>query len=466
MSTEVLARLQFAFTVTFHIIFPTMSIGLAGFLVIVEALWLKTRDALYLSIYKFWLTIFALGFGVGVVTGIVLSFEFGLGFAKFAQLAGPVIGPLIGWEVLTSFFLEAGFLGIMLFGMGRVGPRFHFFATCMVGVGTVLSASWILAANSWMQTPDGVAWQGGRLVVTNWWNVIVNPSWPFRLPHMLLAAYITGSFFVAGVSAWYLLKKRHVDFAKRSLSISIGAATILIACQVFLGDILGGVMFQHQPAKLEAAEGYWDALSPSPAPYYWFIVPNQRAQRNDFAISTPYLGSLLLTHSLNGRIPGLHTIPRDRQPIVAQVFYGFRTMFVIAILMFGTCVASIYLRLKHRLYTSRPFLKFLVVMTPAGFFATIGGWYTAETGRQPWVIYGLLRTADAVSPVSPNSLLISLFAFIAVYTLFGGSFLLFTIRHIKTGPRPADVPSDATSVISGSIKRGLMPAQSVAPGGR
>src|SRR6266436_9332814 len=215
----ILARIQFAFTISFHIIFPTISIGLALFLVIVEASWLKTGDLVYRQIYRFWLNIFAMSFAIGVVTGIVLSFEFGLAFAKFAQLAGPVIGPLIGLEVLTSFFLEAGFLGIMLFGTGRVGPRLHFVATCMVALGTVLSASWIMSANSWMQTPDGVVWDQGRLVVTDWWRVIVNPSWPVRLPHMLLASYLTGSFFVTGVGAWYLLAGRHVAFARRIVSM-------------------------------------------------------------------------------------------------------------------------------------------------------------------------------------------------------------------------------------------------------
>src|SRR5579862_7700894 len=221
LDPEVLARVQFAFTVTFHIIFPTMSIGLAAFLMVIEGLWLKTKDPVYLEIYRFWLGIFAMGFGVGVVTGIVLSFEFGLGFARFGQMAGPVIGPMIALEVLTSFFLEAGFLGIMLFGLHRVGPKLHFFATCMVALGTLLSASWILSANSWMQTPDGVAIHDGRLTVVSWYHVIINPSWPYRLPHMLTAAYLTASFLVAGVGAWYLLKRKHTPFARKSVSIGM-----------------------------------------------------------------------------------------------------------------------------------------------------------------------------------------------------------------------------------------------------
>src|SRR5277367_3253637 len=227
LDPEVLARVQFAFTVTFHIIFPTMSIGLAAFLVVIEGLWLKTKESVYLEIYRFWMGIFAMGFGVGVVTGIVLSFEFGLGFAKFAQMAGPAIGPMIALEVLTSFFLEAGFLGIMLFGMNRVGPKLHYFATCMVALGTLLSASWILSANSWMQTPDGITVQDGHVIVTDWLKVVVNPSWLYRLPHMLAAAYITGSFLVAGIGAWYLLRGKHEAFGRKTVSMGTAFATVL-----------------------------------------------------------------------------------------------------------------------------------------------------------------------------------------------------------------------------------------------
>src|SRR4030088_953545 len=243
----ILARLQFAFTVTFHIIFPTISIGLALFLVIVKGLWLKTGDVVYQQIYRFWLNIFAMSFAIGVVTGIVLSFQFGLTFSKFAQIAGPVIGPLIALEVRTSFFLEAGFLGIMLFGEGRVGQQLHFFATCMVALGTAISTAWIMSANSWMQTPDGIAWENGRLVVTDWWRVVVNPSWPVRLPHMLIAAYLTAAFFVSGVSAWYLLRRRETAFARRTLSLGMGAACIVIALQVFVGGHLGAVIEKYQP---------------------------------------------------------------------------------------------------------------------------------------------------------------------------------------------------------------------------
>ncbi len=448
----ILARTQFAFTVSFHIIFPTISIGLALFLAVFEGLWLKTKDALYLQIYKFWLNIFAMAFGVGVVTGIVLSFEFGLGFAKFAKLAGPVIGPMIGLEVLTSFFLEAGFLGIMLFGLNRVGPRLHFFATCMVAVGTVLSASWILSANSWMQTPDGVVWENGRLVVRDWWRVIVNPSWLVRLPHMLSAAYLTGSFLVAGVGAWYLLKKTHVAFARRTVSLGLAFGSVLIAGQVFIGDLLYGTMLKHQPAKMQAAEGFWTKQSDSPAPYLWVIIPDQKNQRNLLQLGTPWLGSIWLTHSLDGRVEGLKNTPVQDQPSMGWVFYGFRTMYVIAIAMFALASASLWLRWRGKLFSTRWFLIALAWMTPSGIFATLGGWYTAEIGRQPYVIYGLLRTADAVSPVPAGTLLSSLIAFIVIYSIFFTAFLVFVIRAIRRGPNET-----VEFVPSGSLKRALRP---------
>jgi len=453
LDPSTLARIQFAFTVSFHIIFPTMSIGLASFLAVTEALWLKTKESVYLEIYKFWLSIFAMGFGIGVVTGIVLSFEFGLGFARFAEMAGPAIGPMIALEVLTAFFLEAGFLGIMLFGLHRVGPKLHFFATCMVAVGTLLSASWILSANSWMQTPAGVAIHDGHLTVVSWRDVVVNPSWPYRLPHMVTAAYLTASFMVAGVGAWYLLRGKHLHFARRTVALGTAFATVLIAGQVFIGDILYGAMVKYQPSKMQAAEGFWEEESQSPAPYYWLIIPDQKNQRNRFAVGTPYLGSIWLTHSLHGRVEGLKNTPRDRQPRMGMVFYAFRIMYGLAILMFALGVASLWLRLRGRLFASRRFLWMLVLMTPSGIIATLAGWYVAETGRQPWVIYGILRTVDAVSPVPAHALLSTLIGFVCVYSVFMSAFLIFTLRIIRRGP--AEAPPHAEA--SGSLKNAFRP---------
>ena len=458
IDAEILARIQFAFTVSFHIIFPTMSIGLAAFLAIVEGLWLRTKDPLHMQIYRFWLGIFAMGFGIGVVTGIVLSFQFGLAFAKFGQTAGPVIGPLIALEVLTAFFLEAGFLGIMLFGLNRVGPKLHFFATCMVALGTMISASWILAANSWMQSPSGVSVENGKLVVMDWLSVIVNPSWPYRLPHMLTAAYLTASFLVAGIGAWYLLNGKHLQFARRTISLGTAFATVLIACQVFLGDILYGTMLELQPSKMQAAEGFWEKESESPAPYYWILVPDQENQRHRFALGTPYLGSIWLTHSLDGRVQGLKNTPVERQPYMALVFYGFRVMFVTAILMFGVAVASLWLRWQGRLYASPWFLRALVIMTPSGIVATLGGWYLAETGRQPWVIWGILRTADAVSPVPAHVLLSSLIAFICVYAFFLAAFLVYAARVVRRGPEGAPEQAEPTGSLKPALTAAVMQA--------
>lgn len=450
----ILSRIQFGLTVTFHIIFPTMSIGLATFLAVVEGLWLKTRDELYLRIYRFWLVIFSLGFGVGVVSGIVLSFEFGTNFSAFAKLAGPVIGPLIALEVLTAFFLEAGFLGIMLFGMGRVGPRIHFIATLMVALGTTISASWILAANSWMHTPDGVVFDAAthQFHVIDRLRVIFNPSYTVRLPHMLLAAYLSVSFFVAGVGAYYLLRRRHLDFAQRTFSMGLGFAAIAIAFQLPLGDTVGFRMFDYQPAKFQAMEGYWD--STPHAPYLLFITPHQREARNGVQFGIPFLGSLIVTRTLDGAVPGLKNTPEANRPPMAPVFYAFRTMFLLGLLMFTAACMSVWLRLRGRLFSATWFHRMIQYMMPVGFVATIAGWYTSEIGRQPWVIYGYLRTADAVSPVPGSNIAFSTALFAVAYALFLAAFIGITARTIRNGP---DATPDA-SPYGGSLKRVLMPA--------
>jgi len=446
LDPEILARIQFGFTITFHIIFPTMTIGLSLFLVIVEGLYLRTQERLFLQLYQFWLNIFAMTFVVGVVTGIVMSFMFGLSFARFAQTAGSVIGPLIAMEVLTAFFLEAGFIGIVLFGLNKVGPKLHFVATCMVFLGTITSATWIVAANSWMQTPAGFAVQGGRLVVTNWWDVIINPSMLYRVPHTLMAAFLTGAFLVTGIGALYLLKGVHLAFARRTVSLGLAIATVCIGMQVFLGDLVYTVMIQHQPAKMQAAEGFWEIDSESPAPYYWFVIPDQKNQRNVFEIKTPVLGSIWLTHSLDGTVKGLKNTPRELQPKMAWVFYGFHLMYVIALIMSAVVGTSVYLRVRQRLFTSRWFLWVLVIMIPSGLLATLGGWYTAERGRQPFVIYGILKTADAFSPVPASTLLASLITFVVVYSMFLAAFLVFTVRIIRRGPE--ELPDSADVAVN------------------
>jgi cytochrome d ubiquinol oxidase subunit I len=447
----ILSRIQFGFTVSFHIIFPTISIGLALFLAIMEGQWLRTRDALYLTIYKFWLNIFAMAFGVGVVTGIVLSFEFGTNFAVFSQRVGPVIGPLIGLEVLTAFFLEAGFLGIMLFGLNRVGPRLHFLATCLVAAGTIVSASWILSANSWMQTPAGVTVHAGHFEVTDWAKVIFNPSYLYRLPHMLIAAYLTGSFLIAGVGAYYLRQGRHLAFARKTMSLGLGFATVWIGAQVFLGDILAGVVAKYQPAKIQAIEGNWNDVPR--APYQLIIVPDNAAERNHYEMGVPLLGSLLVTHTVEGVVPGLKRTPADERPPMGPVFYAFRLMFLIGTGMFVVVCIAMWLRVRGQLYSARWFHSLLVWMAPSGLLATLGGWYTTEIGRQPYVVYGQLRTLDAVSPVAPESVLTSLLILGAVYALFLTGFVMLAGRAIGRGP------CDDPLTVSGSLKRGLMRAQ-------
>jgi cytochrome bd ubiquinol oxidase subunit I len=376
-------------------------------------------------------------------------------------MVGPVIGPMIGLEVLTSFFLEAGFLGIMLFGLDRVGPRLHFAATCLVSFGTLLSASWILAANSWMQSPAGFVLKRDHFDVVSWLQVIFNPTFPFRYPHMLLAAFITVSFLVAGVGAYYLLHERHRDFARKTLSMGLGFASVLVACQVFLGDILGGAMSRYQPAKLEAMEGNWhDAPS---ADYLLLVVPDSEHERNSYQLGIPYLGSLLVTHSLHGAVQGLTDTPPRRRPPMAPVFYAFRVMYLIGTLMFVVVCIGTWLRLRGRLYSTRWFLKLMLWMTPSGLLATVGGWYTAEIGRQPWVVYGQLRTVDAVSPVPPEAVLGSLIMIVLVYSLFFAGFLAFALKAIRRGP--ADLTE--TPVIAGPVKRAYAAVgKAAAPAGR
>lgn len=445
-----LSRLQFAFTVSFHIVFPSMSIGLGAFLVLIEYLHLRTGDELYERIYKFWSVIFALGFGMGVVSGLVMSFQFGTNFSRFAQAVGPVIGPIIGLEVMCAFFLEAGFLGIMLFGWGRVGPRLHFAATCLVSFGTMVSACFIMAANSWMQTPAGVTFDGRTFHVVDWFRVFFNPSFPYRATHMLMAAWITAAFLIIGISAWYLRSGRHLDFARRCFSIGLGVASILLPLQLFLGDVLAlDVMAPHQPAKIQAMEGFWDT-TPN-APWNVIVIPDQQNQRNHYSLAVPYLGSILVGKNLTTAMPGLKETPRDRQPRMWIVFYGFRVMFLLGTLMFCAAMYSVWLRWRHQLYHARRFQGLMVWLAPSGFLCVLGGWFTAETGRQPYTVYGFLRTVDSLSPVTTSAVFVSLSLFVLVYGSLLIAFLILVFRAIARGP----IDRPLASPVSGSIRRGF-----------
>lgn len=437
-----LARFQFAFTTAFHIIFPAFTIGLASYLAVLEGLFLKTRNPVYQKLYRYWVKIFAVAFGMGVVSGIVLSYQFGTNWAVFSDKAGPVIGPLMGYEVLTAFFLEAGFLGIMLFGMNKVGERLHFFATLMVAFGTALSAFWILAANSWMQTPAGFALnEQGQYIVTSWVEAIFTPSFSYRFVHMLLAAYLTTAFVVGAVGAWHLLKEKRSEVAQKMFSMAMWMALIVAPLQVFVGDLHGLNTQEYQPAKVAAMEGHF--TSETQAPLYLFGWPNEETQKVDYAIKVPGLASLILKHDIDAEVTGLDAFPRDEWPPVPIVFWSFRIMVALGVLMVVLGIWSACLRWRGRLYESRALLRAAVWMGPSGFIAVLAGWIVTEVGRQPWIVYGLLRTQDAVSPIDAVGVAGSLIAFIVVYFIVFGAGAVYMIRKMASNPEHTHIPEYA-----------------------
>ncbi|UOR16547.1 cytochrome ubiquinol oxidase subunit I [Qipengyuania aquimaris] len=416
-----LARIQFAFTVSFHFFFPAFSIGLASYLMVLEGLWLKTGKQLYLDLFKYWLKIFAIAFAMGVVSGIVMSYQFGTNWSVFSDVAGPVIGPLMAYEVLTAFFLEAGFLGVMLFGMNRVGKKLHFAATCMVALGTFVSAFWILSVNSWMQTPTGyeIAANGQYLPGESWWDIVFNPSFPYRLVHTVMAAYLTTAFVVGGVGAWHLLKDRANLHARKMFSMAMWMAAIVTPLQIFAGDLHGLNTLEHQPQKVMAMEGHYDS-HPDGAPLILFGIPDSEAKTVRYAIEIPKASSLILKHDPDAPLAGLDTIPDDEEPPVGIVFWSFRIMVGIGFAMLGVGLWSLFARWRGKLYEWSWLHRAALVMAPSGFIAVLAGWITTEVGRQPYVIYGLLRTADAASPLDAPAVAASLLAFIVVYfTVFG-----------------------------------------------
>lgn len=431
MDTVLLSRLQFAFTLSFHILFPTLTIGLAVFLAVLEGLWLRTGDELYKRHFHFWVKLFALNFGVGVVTGIVLSYEFGTNFSRFSAVAGSVIGPLMSYEVLTAFFMEAGFLGVMLFGWNRVGPRLHYAATLLVAAGTVMSAFWILSANSWMQTPAGTVLKDGVFQPVDWWRIVFNPSFPYRLVHMVLAALLSSSLFVAGVSAWLLLKDKDARFARKSLKIAVVAAAVLAPLQILAGDRHGLEVERYQPLKVAAMEGRWE--TEARAPLVLFGWPDEKSRRNLYAVEIPGAASLLIKHDLDGVVTGLDSAPPDQWPVVPVVFFAFRVMAGLGFLMLAYAWCGAFLLRRGR--TPPPwFLHAAVWLIPTGFIATVAGWWVAETGRQPWLVYGLLRTADLASPQPAALVLSSLLMFVAAYAAVLSAYLYYLLKVIRKGP--------------------------------
>jgi len=459
-----LARMQFAFTVSFHFFFPAFTIGLASYLMVLEGLWLRTGKQLYLDLFKYWVKIFAIVFAMGVVSGIVMSYQFGTNWSVFSDVAGPVIGPLMAYEVLTAFFLEAGFLGVMLFGMNKVGKKLHFAATCMVALGTFVSAFWILSVNSWMQTPVGfeMGANGQFLPGPSWWDIVFNPSFPYRLVHTVMAAYLTTAFVVGGVGAWHLLKDRTNAHARKMFTMAMWMAALVTPLQIFAGDLHGLNTLEHQPQKVMAMEGHFDS-HPDGAPLILFGIPDSEEKTVRYAIQIPRLSSLILKHDLDAPMDGLDTIPDDEEPPVGMVFWSFRIMVGIGFAMLGIGLWSLVARWRGRLYDWSLLHKAAIVMAPSGFIAVLAGWITTEVGRQPYVIYGLLRTADAASPLDAPAVAASLLAFIVVYFTVFGIGIWYILRLMGKAPHTGEVGAKRGD--SGPIRTaGLTPGPTQSPG--
>jgi cytochrome d ubiquinol oxidase subunit I len=455
----VLARIQFAFTVSFHFIFPSFSIGLASYLMVLEALWLKTGNAIYANLYRYWLKIFAIAFAMGVVSGIVMSYQFGTNWSVFSDKAGAVIGPLMAYEVLTAFFLEAGFLGVMLFGINKVGKGLHFAATCAVAIGTFISAFWILSANSWMQTPVGyeIAANGQFVPGPSWAAIIFNPSFPYRLVHTVIAAYLTTALVVGGVGAWHLLRDSANRGARTMFSMAMWMAALVAPIQILAGDMHGLNTLEHQPAKVMAMEGHYQS-HPHGAPLILFGIPNSAEQRVDLAVEIPKMSSLILKHDPDAPLAGLDTVPERDHPPVGIVFWSFRIMVGIGFAIFALGLFSLIARARGRLYDWPLLHRLAILLGPAGFVAVIAGWVTTEVGRQPYVVYGLLRTADAASPLAAPAVGASLLAFIIVYFAVFGVGVWYILKLMAKPPQRGE----SAEPVEGPIRSaGITPAPAV-----
>jgi cytochrome bd ubiquinol oxidase subunit I len=455
MDTLLLSRLQFAWTIGYHILWPAYTIGVSGFIVIVELLWLITGRDVYRRLARFWIHLFALGFAMGVVTGIVLSYEIGTNWSGYAAKTANVLGPFFTYEVLTAFFLEAGFIGIMLFGMNRVGKGLHFFACAMVALGAIFSAFWILAANSWMQTPAGFTiGADGKFEVADWWAVIFNPSMPYRFAHMVTAAYITGAFVVIGVSGFYLWQGRHRDFAKAGFSIAMWIALILTPAQFVIGDLHGLNTREYQPMKLAAIEARWETARH--VPLTLFAWPDMDQARNLYAVELPAIGSLILTHEWDGEVKGLKEVAPEDRPYVPLPFFAFRIMVGISTILLTIALFGAYLRWHGKLYDVGWFSALCAFSSPLGFLAILAGWTVTETGRQPYVVYGYLKTADAVAPIAAHAVATSLVLFVIVYLVLLLAFFLYAGRAVLLGPaeniEPAHPGIDSAAARQGSAR--------------
>ena len=463
-SALLLARLQFAFTVSFHIIFPAFTIGLAAWLTLLEALHIATGKALYRRLFDFWLKIFAISFGLGVVSGIVLAFQFGTNWSELARRTGPIQGPLLGYESFTAFAIEASFFGVLLFGRHRAPRWFYLFACAMVWLGTSLSAFWIMVNNSWMQVPTGYALGANGLFVPNDWSAIIfSPVVWVRFPHMLLAAYVTGAFCIAATGAWYLLQRRFHAEAHSMLRMGLGLAAVLVPVQILFGHLTGDYVHDLQPAKFAAIEGRWH--DEQPASEVLFAIPDEKHETNHLQIAIPYAGSLIGSMSLHSKEVGLIDFAKRDRPPVAIPFFAFRAMAGIGFLMLALAWFGSWLGFRGRLLENRWMLRVIFWSFPLGFIATLMGWFTAEVGRQPWVVYGLLRTADAATPfLVPQEVAFSLVLFALVYLVIFIAGMTYIYRLLRAGPVLPPVPvaalqnSNANRPLSGSGTHPASPA--------
>ncbi len=461
-----LARFQFAFVVTFHFLFPAFTIGLASYLAVLEGLWLWTGREVYLDLFRYWLKVFAVAFAMGVVSGLVMSYQFGTNWSVFADRTGPVLGPVMAYEVLTAFFLEAGFLGIMLFGLGRVGKWPHFAATCLVAVGTLISGFWILSANSWMHTPAGYSIApDGRFMPEDWWAIVFNPSFPFRYLHTMTGAFLTTAMIVGAVGAYHLLRERDDVLGRRNerartmFSMAMWMAAAVAPAQAFFGDMQGLWALEHQPQKVAAMEGHWETQRG--APLILFGMPDMQREETRLAVEIPYLGSLILRHELDGEIKGLKDFPVDQRPTnVPLVFWSFRTMVGVGTLMIALGAVSLLLRWRGALYDKPWFLRWAVAMGPSGLVAVTAGWITTEAGRQPFTVYGLMRTSESVSPIAAPALATSLAMFVVVYFIVFGAGIWYLFRLFNHAPEPHEA---GPSGHEGMRTAGITPAAAVAP---
>ncbi len=440
LDAVVLARIQFGFTVAFHFLFPAFTIGLGSYLAVLNGMFLWTKDEAYLRLFKYWLKIFAISFAMGVVSGIVMSYQFGTNWSVFSDVAGPVIGPLMAYEVLTAFFLEAGFLGIMLFGREKVGPTLHMTACVMVAVGTAISATWILSVNSWMHTPAGFAVNPatGQYLPEDWWEIVFNPSFPYRLAHTLTAAYLTTAFIVGGVGALHLLRGESRNRGVKTMfSMAMWMAAIVAPLQVFLGHEQGLNTYEYQPVKVLAMEGHFQSHDDG-IPLVLFGIPDQEAGELRYEFSIPRLGGPILNKGWDASMDGLDTVPDELEPPVAIVFWSFRVMVGIGFLMVGVGLWSLWARFRGRLIEDRWLHRAALAMGPSGLVAVIAGWITTEVGRQPYVVYGHLMTADAVSPIAASAVGTSLLVFIVIYFAVFGTGLVYLLRLMNRPPEPGE----------------------------